>query len=124
METAFQLLKQELLKAPILAYADFTRSFTLYTDASNLGFVLVQEQDGQEKVMAYASRSLCPAECNDTNYCSFKLELLAMKWVTVEKFKDYLWGAKVTVVTSTCRLQNWQLLNKGGLPNWPILITP
>lgn len=34
---AFQKLKQELLQAPILAYADFTKPFVLYTDASNLG---------------------------------------------------------------------------------------
>lgn len=43
-ETTFQNLKQELLQAPILAYADFTQPFVLYTDASNagLGAVLAQ----------------------------------------------------------------------------------
>lgn len=109
-EAAFQSLKQELLKAPILAYADFTRPFTLYTDASHLGLgaVLAQEQDGQEKVIAYASRSLRPAERNDSNYSSFKLELLAMKWAIVEKFKDYLWGAKVTVITDNNPLVHLQ----------------
>ena len=34
---AFQRLKQELLQAPILAYADFTKPFILYTNASNCG---------------------------------------------------------------------------------------
>lgn len=88
--TAFQLLKQELLKAPILAYGDFALPFNLYTDASHvgLGAVLAQEQNGQEKVIAYASLSLCPAEHNASNYSLFKLELLAMKWAVVEKFKD------------------------------------
>lgn len=50
-------------------------------------------------MIAYASRSLHPAERNDSNYSSFKLELLAIKWALTEKFRDYLWGAKVTVVT-------------------------
>lgn len=95
---AFQRLKQELLQAPILVYADYTQPFTVYTDASNsgLGAVLAQQQGGVERIIAYASRSLHPAERNDANYSSFKLELLAMKWAVSEKFKDYLWGAKVT----------------------------
>ena len=116
-ETAFQLLKRELLQAPILAYADFTRPFTLYTDASNqgLGAVLAQEQNGQEKVIAYASRSLRPAERNDSNYSSFKLELLAMKWAVVEKFKDYLWGSKVTVVTDNNPLVHLQTAKLGAV---------
>lgn len=100
-EKAFQQLKQELLQAPILAYADYTLPFIVYTDASNcgLGAVLAQEQDGIKRVIAYASRSLHPPERNDANYRSFKFELLTMKWALVEKFKDYLWGAKIAVVT-------------------------
>lgn len=54
---------------------------------------------GKERVIVYASRSLHPAERNDSNYRSFKLELLAMKWATSEKFKDYLWDSKIIVVT-------------------------
>lgn len=71
------------------------------TDTSNagLGAVLAQQQQGVERVIAYARRSLHPAERNDSNYSSFKLELLALKWALSEKLKDYLWGAKVTVVT-------------------------
>ena len=91
-DVAFNQLKQHLVQAPILAYADYTKPFTVYTDASNhgLGAVLSQEQGGVERVIAYASRSLHPTERNDANYSSFKLELLAMKWAAVEKFKDFL----------------------------------
>ncbi|KAL2102029.1 hypothetical protein ACEWY4_003790 [Coilia grayii] len=75
-----------LLEAPILAYADFTLPFRLYTDASlhGLGAVLAEVQDGKE---------------NDQNYSAFKLELLALKWSVTEKFKDYLWGATFQVFT-------------------------
>ncbi|XDV36032.1 hypothetical protein PO909_005884 [Leuciscus waleckii] len=113
-ETAFQRLKQELLQAPILAYADFTQPFVLYTDASHLGLgaVLAQKQQEEERVIAYASRSLHPAERNDANY---KLELLAMKWALSEKFKDYLWGAKVTVVTDNNPLVHLQTAKLGAV---------
>lgn len=116
-ETAFQRLKQELLQAPILAYADFTQPFVLYTDASNagLGAVLAQPQQGEERVIAYASRSLHPAERNDANYSSFKLELLAMKWALCEKFKDYLWGAQVVVVTDNNPLVHLQTAKLGAV---------
>lgn len=90
-----------MLQAPILAYADFNQPFVLYTDAGNLGLgaVLAQHQEGVEWVIAYASRSLHPAENNDANYSSFKVELLALQWALSKKFKDYLWGAKVQAVT-------------------------
>ena len=100
-QSAFDRLKQALLTAPVLAFADFAKPFRLYTDASleGLGAVLSQTQDGKERVIAYASRRLLPTERNDQNYSSFKIELLALKWAVTEKFKDYLWGASFTIVT-------------------------
>lgn len=100
-QRAFDELKQALLEAPVLAYADFDLPFLLYTDASlgGLGAVLSQVQGGKERVIAYASRSLNPQEKNDQNYSSFKLELLALFWAVTEKFKHYLWGANFTVFT-------------------------
>lgn len=61
--------------------------------------MLSQVQDGKEHVIVYASHSLHPAERNDANYSSFKLELLALKWAVTDKFKDFLWGAQFTVFT-------------------------
>lgn len=100
-QQAFDQLVGALLHALVLAYADFSHPFRLYTDAGfeSLGAILTQVQGDKERVITYASRSLHPAERNDHNYSSFTLELLALKWAVTEKFKDYLYGAEVTVFT-------------------------
>lgn len=56
-QTAFDALKKALMQAPILAYANYTQPFILYTDASHqrLGAVLGQVQEGKEQVVVYAS---------------------------------------------------------------------
>ena len=51
--------------------------------------------------MAYASRSLKPAE---KHYGAHKLEFLALKWATTEKFHDYLYGSKFEVLTDNSPL--------------------
>ncbi|GJZ70027.1 putative reverse transcriptase domain-containing protein [Tanacetum coccineum] len=55
-EATFQLLKQKLCSAPILALPEGTENFVVYCEASykGLGAVLIQK----EKVIAYASRQL------------------------------------------------------------------
>lgn len=71
--------------------------FVLDSDASlhGIGCVLSQIQNGEEKVIAYASRTLNPAQ---QQYCSTKRELLAV--VTFMKhFKHYLLGQKFIVRT-------------------------
>ncbi|GJW47268.1 putative reverse transcriptase domain-containing protein [Tanacetum coccineum] len=72
-ESAFQLLKQKLCEAPILALLEGNNNFVIYCDASlqGLGEVLMQ----REKVIAYASRQLKPHE---ENYTTHDLELGAV----------------------------------------------
>ncbi|GJV68081.1 putative reverse transcriptase domain-containing protein, partial [Tanacetum coccineum] len=69
-ETAFQLLKQKLYEAPILALLEVNDNFVVYCDASHqgLGAVLMKK----EKVIAYTSRQLKP---NEENYTTHDLEL-------------------------------------------------
>ena len=77
-EIAFGTLKEKLTSAPILAYPKVDGGeFTLDCDASSraIGAVLSQEQDGSERVIAYASRTLSEAE---RNYCVTKLEMLGV----------------------------------------------
>ena len=97
-QTAFNVLREKLSSPPELAYADFTKPFILHTDASTegLGAVLYQEQDGVEKVIAYASRGLRNSE---RNYPAHKLEFLCLKWAVCDKFHDYLYGTSFNVCT-------------------------
>ena len=87
---AFGLLKQALLQAPVLKFADYSKPFIMETDASSdgLGAVLFQEgEDGKLHPIAYGSRSLTKAE---RNYHSGKTEFLALKWAVTDHFKEYL----------------------------------
>ncbi|GJU62701.1 putative reverse transcriptase domain-containing protein [Tanacetum coccineum] len=72
-ETAFQLIKQKLCSAPILALPEGSEDFIVYYDASikGLGAVLMQ----REKVIAYASRQL---KIHEKNYTTHDLELGAV----------------------------------------------
>ena len=81
------------VNTPILAYPDYQLPFTLHTDSSTdgLGAVLYQKQNGKQRVIAYASRSVSKAE---SNYPAHKLEFLALKWAVCEKFHEYLYGTK------------------------------
>ncbi|XP_062407933.1 uncharacterized protein LOC134099157 [Sardina pilchardus] len=99
-EQSFQDLKSRLVTAPLLAYADFSLPFILEIDASlsGLGAVLSQDQGGQVRPVAYASRTLSRAEKNMPNYSSMKLEFLALKWAMSEKFREYLLGQKCVLV--------------------------
>ncbi|GKG17793.1 putative reverse transcriptase domain-containing protein, partial [Tanacetum coccineum] len=80
-EAAFQLLKQKLCSAPILALPEGSEDFIAYCDASKkgLGAVLMQ----REKVISYASRQ-------------FALKI----------WRHYLYGTKYTVFTDHKSLQH------------------
>ena len=96
-EEAFLALKQCLTTSPVLAYPTYSGQFTLDTDASayGIGAVLSQEQNGQEKVIAYASRTLTRAQ---RNYCVTRRELLAVVFF-VRYFRPYLYGRHFTIRT-------------------------
>ncbi|GKD06743.1 putative reverse transcriptase domain-containing protein, partial [Tanacetum coccineum] len=69
-EAAFQLIKQNLCSAPILALPEGSEDFVVYCDDSHkgLGDVLMQ----REKLIAYASRQL---KILEKNYTTHDLEL-------------------------------------------------
>ncbi|GKB55271.1 putative reverse transcriptase domain-containing protein, partial [Tanacetum coccineum] len=85
-EVAFQLLKQKLCSAPILALPKGSEDFIAYCDAliKGLGDVLMQK----EKVIAYASRQL---NIHKKNYTTLDLELGAVVFA-LKIWRHYLYG--------------------------------
>ena len=93
-QEALRDIIDHLTNPPLLAYPDPAKPYILHTDASQegLGAVLYQKQDGQTRVIAYASRTLSPAE-RKYRLHSGKLEFLALKWAITDQFRDYLYYA-------------------------------
>ncbi|GKB54759.1 putative reverse transcriptase domain-containing protein, partial [Tanacetum coccineum] len=106
-EAAFQLLKQKLCSAPILALPEGSEDFIAYCDASKkgLGAVLMQ----REKVISYAS---CQLKIHEKNYTTHDLELGAVVFA-LKILRHYLYGTKCTVFTDHKSLQH--ILNKKEL---------
>ncbi|GJW31868.1 putative reverse transcriptase domain-containing protein [Tanacetum coccineum] len=98
-KAAFQLLKEKLCSAPILALPEGSENFVVYCDASRkgLGAVLMQ----REKFIAYASRQL---KIYEKNYTTHDLELGAVVFA-LKMWRHYLYGTKCVVFTDHKSLQ-------------------
>ncbi|GJS24860.1 putative reverse transcriptase domain-containing protein [Tanacetum coccineum] len=99
-EAAFQLLKQKLCSAPILALPEGSEDFIAYCDASKKGLSVVLMQ--REKVIAYASHQL---KIHEKNYTTHDLELGAVVFA-LKILRHYLYGTKCIVFTDHKSLQH------------------
>ena len=92
-EQSFQMLKEKLTSAPILALPVPGIEFVVYSDASKqgLGCVLMQ----RDRVIAYASRQL---KTHEVNYPTHDLELAAIVFA-LKIWRHYLYGEKCHVFT-------------------------
>ncbi|GKE27116.1 putative reverse transcriptase domain-containing protein [Tanacetum coccineum] len=99
-DNAFQLIKQKLCSAPILALPKRSEDFVVYCNASHkcLGVVLMQ----REKVIAYASRQL---KVHEKNYTTHDLELGSVIFA-LKIWRHYLYGTRCTVFTNHKSLQH------------------
>jgi hypothetical protein len=90
VEAAFQTLQGAVCTGTILAYSQPGESFIVDTDASNCGMggILSQIQDGEERALAYYSKTLNKTE---SNCCVTRRELLAIVR-TLDHFHKYLYG--------------------------------
>ncbi|GJV18711.1 putative reverse transcriptase domain-containing protein [Tanacetum coccineum] len=95
-EAAFQLIKQKLCSAPILALPKGSKNFIVYCDASHKGFGAVLIQN--EKVIAYASRQL---KIHEKNYTTHDLELRAVVFA-LKMWRHYLYETR-------CWIRIWRL---------------
>ncbi|GJS09432.1 putative reverse transcriptase domain-containing protein [Tanacetum coccineum] len=99
-EAAFQLLKQKICSAPILALPEGAEDFIVYCDASHKGLGVVLMQN--EKVIAYASQQL---KIHEKNYTTRDLELGAIVF-SLNIWRHYLYGTKCIVFTDHKILQH------------------
>jgi hypothetical protein len=120
-EASFVKIKDILSNKPVVALPDFSRPFTVRTDASSTGIagVLMQPDDqGLMHPVLYASRKLLDRE---TRYSAIERECLAIVW-SVDKFSRYLTGRHFCIETdhrpltylqssktSNSRLMRWAL---------------
>ncbi|GJZ15449.1 putative reverse transcriptase domain-containing protein [Tanacetum coccineum] len=106
-EAAFQLIKQKLCSALILALPEGSEDSVIYCDASikGLGDVLMQ----REKVIVYASRQL---KIHEKNYTTHALELGAVVFA-LKIWRHNLYGTKCTMFTDHKSLQH--ILNQKKL---------
>ncbi|GJV88598.1 putative reverse transcriptase domain-containing protein [Tanacetum coccineum] len=98
-DEAFQILKEKLCNAPVLALPDGPDDFVVYCDASKQGFGCVLMQRG--KVIAYASRQL---KKHEKNYTTHDLELGAVVFA-LKIWRHYLYGTKSVIYTDHQSLQ-------------------
>ncbi|GJX93975.1 putative reverse transcriptase domain-containing protein [Tanacetum coccineum] len=106
-ETTFQLFKQKLCSAPILALPEGSEDFIVYCDASIKGFGTVLMQ--REKVITYASRQL---KIHEKKYTTHDLAIGAVVF-SLKLWRHYLYGTKCTVFTDHKSLQH--ILNQKEL---------
>ncbi|CAG2185027.1 unnamed protein product [Mytilus edulis] len=96
-EKAFQQSKTALISAPCLTYPNANDKFILDTDASDttIGAVLSQLQNGEERVICFASHVLLKPQ---RRYCTTRKELLAVVKFC-RHFRHYLLGRRFILRT-------------------------
>ena len=97
-ENCFKELRKSLINEPVLGHFKLNAEKTqLICDASNVGLcgILVQIQDGFQKVISYASRSLTDVE---KKYSTTEKEALACVWAC-ERFNIYLCSLEFELIT-------------------------
>lgn len=93
LQLSFDTLKQALISAPVLALPDFSKAFTLETDASDKGIGAILMQGGHP--IAYLSKALGPkAQAMST----YEKECMAIL-MAISKWKPYLQHKEFSIVT-------------------------
>ena len=113
---AFDEIKRQLTSRPTLAHFDINARTIVSTDASGvaLGAVLSQVQRGEERPIAYASRTLNSYE---RTYSVGEREALACIWA-IEHWHYYLYGRKFVLRTDHSALTS--LLGAGSTGRKPM----
>ena len=125
-EVAFETLKSNRGRTQTLAYFDRNAEVAkLITDASpvGLGAVLTQVQEGQERVIAYASHAFTGVE---RRYSQTEREALGLVW-GCERFHMYLYGMEFTLLTDHKPLEtiySTSSHNSARIERWVLRLQP
>ncbi|KAF7802273.1 Transposon Ty3-G Gag-Pol polyprotein [Senna tora] len=92
-EEAFNTLKEKLSSAPLLLLLDFSKTFEIECDASDIGVGVVLMQD--KRPIAYFSEKLNGATLN---YSTYDKELYALVRA-LETWQHYLWSKEFVIHT-------------------------
>ena len=119
-ETAFHLLKKQLISNPVVAYPRADRQYALIVDASTgsateeggLGAILTQiDSEGKFHVISYGSRQLLKHE---KNYSPYLVEMQAAVW-GMDFYATYLRGKRFVLYTDHKPLEKLGHLHKKTL---------
>ena len=97
-QSAFDEIKRLITSEEVLVHYDPSLPLSLATDASPFGLGAILSHtlpDGSERPIAYASKSLSPAE---KNYSQIEKEALGIIW-GVKRFHTYVFGRHFRLVT-------------------------
>ena len=122
-ERAMQVLKKDLSESVMLKNPDFTQTFQLQTDASDVGIGAVLSQGGdQDQPIAYYRRKLLNRE---KNYSTVEKECLAIV-LAVKAFSTYLLGKPFLLQTDNRALMWLQSFKDKNtrLTRWSLALQP
>ena len=100
---AFMMLKQALIKAPIVQSPNWDIPFEIMCDALDyaVGAVLGQRLQKKSTTICYASKTLVEAQIN---YTTTEKERMAVIYA-LEKFRPYILGSKIIIYTDHAALK-------------------
>lgn len=120
-QDAFMKLKTALTTAPVLSMPDYSRTFYIHADASDIGMGSSLNQiddNGDEKVIAYMSKKFTDAQ---KKYFCTERECLAVL-TSIEYYRQYIQGVHFKVITDHAALLWLQNLRDptGRLARWAL----
>lgn len=122
-EEAFERLKEILTSAPVLTFADHSKTFFISVDASfyAVGAYISNEKPPNDRPIEYFSKTLNKAQIN---YSTTHKELLAIV-LAIEHFRQYIWGRHFVIYTDHAALTYLFNQHKPGsrLLRWKILLS-